>query len=147
MLLKQLFLISLHVPFGVLHGLVPKELLRRFQVLAGFVIVGGHGGPKVVALDRLVVLLKEASEPLAKGVARSGDPFRYKHHSVVRLPLLLPIGLNRGSNFRAENNLPRGALLRFELSLYKAVGIWHGLRNLSERYAYDILDAEGPLVE
>ena len=147
MLLKQLFLISLHVPFGVLHGLVPKELLRRFQVLAGFVIVGGHGGPKVVALDRLVVLLKEASEPLAKGVARSGDPFRYKHHSVVRLPLLLPIGLHRSPNLGAKNNLPRGALLRNKISLDKAVGVRDGFRDLSERYAYDILDAEGPLVE
>ena len=38
---------------------MPKHHLRRFDVAAVFVVVGGLGGSEVVTLDRLAVLLEE----------------------------------------------------------------------------------------
>ena len=46
-----------------------KQRLRRWQVLASFMIVGSLGSPEVVALDHSIVLLKEVREPLGQNIA------------------------------------------------------------------------------
>ena len=62
---------------------MPKQLLRSLDVLVGLVVVGGMGGPEVVALDRLPVLLEESGEPHGQGVARVAGCTQWKHHIVV----------------------------------------------------------------
>ena len=46
-----------------------KKQLCFLDVLKGLIVVGGHGGSKVVALDNLAMLFVEACEPLEQGIA------------------------------------------------------------------------------
>ncbi len=83
LLLPHLFLVRLDVPFGCLDALVPEQFLRRQNVLLFVVVVRGLGGPEVVALNRLAVLLEEAGEPQGQSVGRIASCTRWKHHSVM----------------------------------------------------------------
>ena len=110
-------------------------------------MISGHSGPEVVTLDNHLMLLKEACEPFEQSVALSYSSFSCEHHSIVRLILVLPICLYSIHHFGAKNNHPRGSLLRIELDLYEAVGVWDGFSNFTELYAYNVLDAESSLVK
>ena len=126
---------------------MPRHTLRRHQVLARVVIIVDHGAAEVVGLNCLFVLREEASEPLAQDVASGGGTPGCEHHRIVRRALLLPVSLHRLLHRGAVNHPPLCALLRNELDLDEAIFVRDGLRDLSERYAYNILDTEGTLVQ
>ena len=63
------------------------------------------------------------------------------------LILLLAICLHRIHHLGTENNHSRGSLLSFEIDLDETILVRDGLRNLTERYSNDILDAEGSIVQ
>ena len=124
-----------------------KHHLRRFEVLAVIVVVGGLGGPEVVTLYRSTVFLEEASEPLEQRIAGSNSSIRGEYQSVMRRILLLPIGFHRIHHFWLHHLDSREGLLSFEPDNNAAVIVGGGLRDLIIRHAHNVLDATGTPVQ